>query len=159
MKKLLSQAFFITALSVLLGLGVNFGLIKQYLNGDFNYAFLSAEEYPSLSFITLAEAENLFSIQEALFIDSRNADSYREGRIFGAINIPYETEGDTRLLAEMSVPKEMTLVVYCDGSECQSSVGLAKRLNEEGFTDIRVFFGGWEEWLREGLPVKKGNDK
>jgi len=159
MKKLLTHIVFIIALSALLGFGTNVRLIKQFLGGEFQYGFISSEEYPSISFIMLPEAEGLFAMNEALFIDSRNAEAFKAGHIAGAINIPYEDESDTRLLVELSVPKEKTLVIYCDGSECQSSVGLSKFLHDQGFTDIRVFFGGWKEWQMEGLPMEIGDDK
>ena len=159
MKKLLTHILFIVALGALLGFGTNIRLIKQFLGGEFQYGFISSEEFPSVSFIMLPEAEGLFSMNEAQFIDSRNAEAFKAGHIAGAVNIPYEEKSDTSLLAELMIPKEMILVVYCDGSECQSSVGLSKFLHEKGFTDIRVFFGGWEEWQMEGLPIEISNDK
>ncbi|MGD2295118.1 MAG: rhodanese-like domain-containing protein [Candidatus Aminicenantes bacterium] len=158
MKKILSHTLLIFAVSLLLGFGMNVRLIKQYFRGEFQHGFISSEEYPSISFITLVEAEDLFSFNEALFIDSREEQAFQEGHIVGAVNIPYEDGGDTRLLAELSIPKEKPLVVYCDGSECQSSIALARRLHEEGFTAIKVFFGGWEEWLKQGLPITTRND-
>lgn len=159
MKKLLTHIGFIMAVSVLLGFGTNVRLIKQFLGGEFRYGFISSEEYPSISFIMLPEAEELFSMNETLFIDSRIADAFKAGHIYGAVNIPYDDKIDTIILDELSVPKEKSLVVYCDGSQCQSSVGLAKLLHDQGFTNIRVFFGGWKEWQMEGLPVEKDDDK
>lgn len=159
MKKLLTHIGFIMALSVLLGFGTNVRLIKQFLGGEFRYGFISSEEYPSISFIMLPEAEELFSMNETLFIDSRMADAFKAGHIYGAVNIPYDDKIDTIILDELSVSKEKSLVVYCDGSQCQSSVGLAKLLHDQGFTNIRVFFGGWKEWQMEGLPVEKDDDK
>ena len=47
-----------------------------------------------------------------------------------------------------------TIVVYCEGGDCQSSLALAKRLHDEGFKDIRVMTGGWEEWSRPACPRK-----
>ncbi len=159
MKKLLTHIGFIMALSVLLGFGTNIRLIKQFLGGEFQYGFISSEEYPSISFIMLPEAEELFSMNETLFIDSRIADAFKAGHIYGAVNIPFEDKMDTILLEELSVPKEKSLVVYCDGSQCQSSVALARLLHDQGFTNIRIFFGGWKEWQMEGLPVEKSDDK
>ena len=159
MKKLLSHILFIIILGVLLGFGTNFRLIKQFLGGEFQYGFISSEEYPSVSFIMLPEAEGLFSMNEAQFIDSRNAEAFKAGHIAGAVNIPFEEKSDMSLLAGLSIPKEKTLVLYCDGSECQSSVGLSRYLYEQGFADIRVFFGGWKEWQMEGLPIEISDDK
>ena len=159
MKKLLTHILLIIALGALLGFGTNVRLIKQFIGGEFQYSFISAEEYPSVSFIMLPEAEGLFSMNEAQFIDSRNAEAFKAGHIAGAVNIPYEEKSDTSLLAELSIPKVKTLVIYCDGSECQSSVGLSRFLQEQGFTDIRVFYGGWKEWQMEGLPIEISDDK
>ena len=159
MKKLLTHIMFIIALGVLLGFGTNFRLIKQFLGGEFQYSFISSEDFPSISFIMLPEAEGLFSMNESLFVDSRNAEAFKAGHIAGAVNIPYEETNDPLLLDEFLIPKEKTLVVYCDGSECQSSVGLSRLLHEQEFTDIRVFFGGWKEWQMEGLPIEIGDDK
>ncbi len=159
MKKLLAHIVFIIALSALLGFGTNVRLIKQFLGGEFQYGFISSDEYPSISFITLPEAESLFAMNESLFIDSRNEEAFKVGHIAGAVNIPYEDNIDTSLLIERTIPKEQTLVVYCDGSTCQSSVGLSRFLYDQGFTDIRVFFGGWKEWQMEGLPTERGDDK
>lgn len=158
-KKLLSHILFIAALAALLGFGTNVRLIKQFLGGEFQYGFISSDEYPNISFIMLPEAEELFRMSESLFIDSRNAAAFKAGRIYGAVNIPYEEKNDISLLAELSIPKEKTLVVYCDGSECQSSFGLSRLLHDQEFTDIKVFFGGWTEWQREGLPIETGDDK
>ena len=158
-KNFLTHILFILALSVLLGFGTNIRLIKQFLGGEFQYSFISSEEYPSISYIMLPEAEGLFSVNEALFIDTRNAEAFKAGHIAGAISIPFEKTSDMSILIELPVPKEKTLVLYCDGSECQSSLGLSIFLDERGFTDIRVFFGGWKEWEMEGLPIETGNDK
>jgi rhodanese-related sulfurtransferase len=159
LKNILTHLVFIIVLGVLLGFGTNVRLIKQFLGGEFQYGFISSEEYPSIAFIMLPEAEGLFSLNEARFIDSRNAEAYKSGHIAGAINIPYEEANEALLLDELSIPKENTLVVYCDGSECQSSVGLSRLLHDQGFFDIRIFFGGWKEWQMEGLPIETGDDK
>jgi len=57
------------------------------------------------------------------------------------------------------LPKERTFVVYCEGGSCQSSLLVARRLHDEGFKDIRVMTGGWEEWKKAGLPEERDDDK
>lgn len=157
LKKLIQQIVLIVALSSIIGLGVNFPLIKKYLQGEFRHSFLSSEEYPSITFITLPKAEELFSKGEALFIDSRTEEAFQEGHILGAMNIPFEEQKEGEALSLFFLSLEGSLVVYCDGSECKSSVELAKLLHEKGFKDIKVFFGGWIEWVKEGLPVSSEN--
>ncbi len=157
LKKLLAQCVFILVLGSIIGLGANFSLVRKYFQGEFRHAFLSKAQFPSIAFITLVESEELFGKGEALFVDSRSEDAFRDGHILGAINIPFAAHKEKELDFHL-LPQEITLVIYCDGSECQSSVGLAKALHRKGFSQIKVFFGGWEEWVKEGLPVSPGND-
>lgn len=158
LKKIFYRAVLILSLSSILGLATNFPLIRKYIQGEFRYGFLSLEKYPSITFISLAEAEDLFARRQALFIDSRTKEDFRAGHIMGAKNIPYEKDEDRKRVNLPPLPLEGAMVVYCDGSECQSSVELAKFLHKKGFKDIRVFFGGWVEWIREGLPVSSKYD-
>ena len=154
LKKILWQIFLILFLSCIIGAGVNFSLLKKYFKGEFAQSFITSSEYPHISIISLAEAEDLFSTKKALFIDSRDEAAYLSGHILGALNIPYEGKKAEPMLKAQGLSLQRTLVIYCDGSECQSSLYLAKLLHENGFKDIRVFFGGWQEWLGVGLPVK-----
>ena len=157
-KKLFQHAASIVILSFIIGFGVNFSLVKKYFQGEFRHAFMLSEEYPSIKFISLAEAEELFSKGEALFIDTRSEEDFQAGHIFGARNIPFVEHEEVKVLDVLPFPLDKTLVVYCDGSECQSSVELGKFLHKSDFRDIRVFFGGWVEWVREGLPVDSGTE-
>jgi len=157
-KKFLQQTASIVIFSFIIGFGVNFSLVKKYFRGEFRHAFILSEEYPSVKFISLAEAEDLFSKGEALFIDTRSEEDFKAGHIFGARNIPFEERDEEKVLNLLPSLLDKTLVLYCDGSECQSSVELAKFLHKHDFKDIRVFFGGWVEWVREGLPVDSGSE-
>jgi len=158
LKKMIQRMAFILLFSSIIGLGANTSLIKKFFNGEYQYGFFSLEEYSSIVFITLGEAEELFATGSALFIDSRAVEDFKEGHIFGAVNIPFVEKKKKEELNMEPYPLEGIYVVYCDANECQSSVELAKLLHEKGFLDIRVFFGGWEEWVREGLPVSKEDD-
>jgi len=152
-RKIIKEIILIFSVSVCVGLLVNISLINKYFEGEFSLSFLSAEEFPVVSYITLAEAESLFAMGQAVFVDTRSEESYRQGHIVGAVNIPFE-EFDPGVLENLSLPHDNPIVVYCDGSECQSSTNLAKHLAEEDYSDIRVFFGGWAEWKNSGLPIE-----
>jgi rhodanese-related sulfurtransferase len=157
LKKLLHDSVLILALGLALGFLTHLSLIKKYFHGEYRHAFFSKEDYPSITFIGLEEAEDLFSGGEALFIDSRDKKDFRKGHILGAVNIPF-VEHKEEALDLHSIPLKKTLVVYCDGSECQSSVALSKVLHKRGFAPIKVFFGGWLEWLKKGLPLEREDD-
>lgn len=152
-KKTGGRALFIIILSVFFGIGVNVSLVIKYAQGQFQKGFFTEEEKSSVTFISLPQAEEFFFTQKARFIDSRSREKFRKGHIPGALNIPYE-EADPASLRSISLPLGEVLVVYCDGEECRSSVHLAGRLRELGYSRVKVFFGGWKEWKEAGLPVE-----
>ncbi len=145
----------IIGLSVLLAVTTQFGLIKRFLKGEFRQAFISREEFPGLVFISLSEAENLWSAGEAVVVDSRSQEEYASGHIPGAISIPLieVKEGADYLFNRL--PPDRQIVVYCEGGGCQTSLALARILYARGYKNIKVFSGGWEEWLKAGLPVER----
>jgi rhodanese-related sulfurtransferase len=102
--------------------------------------------------ISLDEAKHLYDAG-ALFLDSRHAFDFRLGHIRGALSMPLP-EFDAHLGQLVSVPKEKSLVAYCDGADCNSSIELAGRLYDTGYTNVKIFFGGWQEWKGQNLPME-----
>ena len=155
--RVLRQALVLGALSVLVAAAVHFPLLKRFARGEFRESFFQASEYPGVRLITLEEGEDLWRTAQAAFVDARRADLYAEGRVPGARSVP-ASEAEKAFPADvLNLPRAGTLVVYCEGGDCQSSLLLAKRLHDEGFKDIRVMTGGWEAWKAAGLPEERGD--
>lgn len=150
--------FVILAVSAVIGTVSNLGLLKKFLKGEFRQAFLAKEQYPGLVFITLPEVEELWHSQAAAVVDSRSVSEFNQGHIPGAISVPLEeiNRGNYALLEKL--PPGRPLVIYCEGGDCLTSLNLARVLHQRGFGDLRVFSGGWDEWLAAGLPVAREND-
>lgn len=157
-KKLIAEIVFIIAVSALLGIGVQFPLVKKFIRGELKTGFLSPERYPGISFITRAEAEDLFVGKEAVFVDSRPTKEYSAGHILGAISFPEEEAEKKGLEGRFPYAFEQALVVYCHGGDCQQSLILAKILYDKGYRNLKIYQGGWEEWSGAGLPVDGKND-
>jgi rhodanese-related sulfurtransferase len=107
--------------------------------------------------VTLSQALRSFKSQEAIFLDCRLKEDFDSGHISGAVNLPWE-EFDQyypRLKSSLSQFKE--IIAYCDGTECELSLLLARELTELGYKNVKVFFGGWWEWTKAGLPLEKGS--
>jgi rhodanese-related sulfurtransferase len=109
---------------------------------------------PNMEMISIEQAKGAYESQSALFIDARHNFEYNMGHIHGAINIVLK-EIDTHRIRLEGIPKEKMLIVYCDGADCNSSVELAVKLMEWKFTNVKIFFGGWQEWKTNNLPVDK----
>lgn len=160
-KRLAREIGLIVVASILLGGVVNFSLVRRFFAGDFRQGFIDREKYAGLRFITLAEAADLFVGEQAVFIDSRTRADFASGHIPGALSLPLdEIKGAANVRqklnqAPVSLPPETTLVIYCEGEDCQTSIALAKLIHGQGFRDIRILMGGWAEWSAAGLPVEK----
>jgi rhodanese-related sulfurtransferase len=103
--------------------------------------------------ISAEEAKALFESGGATFIDSRYEFDFNLGRIKGAINIPLKDFAERKAVLS-GIARERIVVAYCDGADCNSSLELAAMLQAEGFTNVRVFFGGWREWVALQLPTE-----
>jgi rhodanese-related sulfurtransferase len=108
----------------------------------------------NIEMIPLAMAKDFFESNNVLFIDSRHEFDYQAGHIRGAVNVALKMF-DTHLTRLNKISKDKLLIVYCDGAECNSSIELAVKLMESGFTNVKVFFGGWQEWSSAKLPIEK----
>lgn len=156
-RRTIRQALAIAALSGIIAAVVHFPLIQRFARGEFRETFFVPAEFPGIRMITLAEAEDLWRTGEAAFVDARAKDLYARGHVPRALSASAKAAEASWPSFFERLPFEGALVVYCEGGDCQSSLALAKLLREKGFTDIRVFNGGWEEWEKAGLPGEKGD--
>jgi rhodanese-related sulfurtransferase len=156
-KRTVREAGLIVGLAVVLGLASNARLVVRFLKGDLEGGFLSAKAYPGIVHIGLAEAEDLFTSGNAVFVDARPAYEFRSGHVPGARNEPFAAADETSLSSLASIlGTGREIVVYCSGGDCLSSLGLARLLTARGVKTVRVFQGGWAEWRAAGLPAEEG---
>jgi rhodanese-related sulfurtransferase len=166
-RKTAREILLIIILSIVLGAAVNLPLLRRFAAGEFRQGFIDRREYAGIRFITLAETEDLFAqrtqgTEGLLFIDSRGRDDFAAGHIPGALSVPLEriqwsrkTAPGSEWAVTLDFPGAQTLVVYCEGGDCQTSVSLAKIIHDKGYKDIRIFTGGWAEWSAAGLPEER----
>jgi rhodanese-related sulfurtransferase len=85
-------------------------------------------------------------------VDVLSEESYKEGHIPGAINIPL---GNLESLAERYLDRKDTIVVYCGSYSCQASTKATKKLLEMGYENTLDFKAGKRGWQHAGLKLKK----
>ena len=124
---------------------------------------LNPEENPELkrkSSISLEEVLEGYLQGTALFVDARSDEEFEQGHLAGAIHLPAaETDLYLDRIFE-HLPFGMTIIIYCEGGECESSNVVYEFLALNGFSmdDLRIFQPGWEVLGGEesGLPVEQG---
>jgi rhodanese-related sulfurtransferase len=96
--------------------------------------------------ISKAELSGIVKGQNATIIDSRHKRDFESGHLPGAINVPVDSVGGDIGSRMGSIDKKRPLIVYCQSSACPFAGIVAKELQSLGYTDIRLYKGGWREW-------------
>jgi rhodanese-related sulfurtransferase len=87
-----------------------------------------------------------------LIVDVQPKGAYELGHIKGAINFPWASD----LKNAGDLPKDKTLILYCDCSHEEDSMDVAGQLKDKwGYTNIKLLEGGWSNWLKLGYPTEK----
>jgi rhodanese-related sulfurtransferase len=101
--------------------------------------------------VNTLEATQLINRQDALVVDVRNVDEFRNGHILNARNIPL-AQLESRL-ADLDRYKEKPVIVACESGGRSGSA--ASTLRKHGFAQVFNLSGGIAAWQQAGLPVEK----
>jgi rhodanese-related sulfurtransferase len=89
-----------------------------------------------------------------VLVDALSPISFAMSHLPGAINL---TPGWVDDRARRRIPDlDTEVVVYCESSDCDSSVAVANRLVELGYRNILHYAEGRREWEEAGLPLEGG---
>jgi rhodanese-related sulfurtransferase len=108
--------------------------------------------------IGLSEFRSAVEAKSALILDARPDAFFIQGHVPGALNLARDNFAHDyrRLSSVLKAPSDKPIIVYCSGGACHDSRLVANALLTLGFSNVRVFTGGWEAWSAAGLPVSRG---
>ncbi len=90
-------------------------------------AQIPAEDYPRL-----------------FVLDVRDAAQFAQEHVPGAVNIEWR-----QVFAQRTrLPRDRMIVVYCNTSSLAGQVAMALRI--DGFENVRLLYGGYNEWKARG---------
>lgn len=100
--------------------------------------------------VTVEELSRLIERGEAVALDVRGSVEFEMGHIKGARFMPLG------LVASRAseLPKDKLIVPYCACSAEQISARAVQELKKQGFENTGALVGGWDEWVKAGLPVE-----
>jgi rhodanese-related sulfurtransferase len=85
-------------------------------------------------------------------VDALGGDYYAQQHLPGAIAL---VDSDVDRLAPVLLPdKAAAIVTYCSNEACPNSQQVATRLANLGYTNVRKYREGIQDWVAAGLPVQ-----
>jgi rhodanese-related sulfurtransferase len=81
-------------------------------------------------------------------------DEYFKGEMIpGSRRVPLDHIG--REVSQELLPKDAEIVVYCGGPNCPQSTLAAQKLAEMGYSNVKAYEGGLEEWKKTGHRIER----
>ena len=106
-----------------------------------------------IKFITVEELLEMIENKEDFkLVEVLRENSYKEGHIPGAINIPVE---NLKAEAQKHFQKTDKIIVYCASYQCHASTNAARLLLEMGYKNVMDFKGGKKTWVDAGFEPEK----
>jgi rhodanese-related sulfurtransferase len=85
-------------------------------------------------------------------VETLPEDQFRQGHLPGAVHLPPER---VREQAGKVLPdRTAEIVVYCGSEQCNASDKAAAELERQGYTRVRRFVGGKQDWIDAGLALE-----
>ena len=89
-----------------------------------------------------------------MLVDALAPMVYAHSHLPGAINLP-PTAVDSYMVARRIPDRNTEIVVYCASPNCEDSIATGVQLQELGYTNVRHYPGGKNEWRDAGLPLER----
>lgn len=112
---------------------------------------------PSVRSVEPREAYGLLRNDFAILVDVREANEIASGMAEGAQWMPYTSKIETNSPEWnawiQALPKDKEIIFYCRSGR-RSGLAAAEIMAAKGFRASNM--GGFEDWEKAGLPVRKG---
>lgn len=106
-------------------------------------------------FIPVEQAVEEHQKKSSTFLDARSPSEYAQGHIPGARNFPFYEMDKYQDGALKGLDENSSIIVYCEGIGCELSFLLGRELHSAGYKNVRIFYGGYPEWVSSGQSIEK----
>jgi rhodanese-related sulfurtransferase len=104
--------------------------------------------------ITRDDLRTAIANGQVTLVDALPATYFEQQHLPGAVNL-YVEEASARA-SEVLPDKHAAIVTYCSNVSCPNSEGVARMLTRLGYTDVRKYREGIQDWVEAGLPTESG---
>ena len=104
--------------------------------------------------ITRDELRDAIDGGEVTVVDALPPSYYDQQHLPGALNLFVDEARDRA--SEVLPDKGAAIVAYCSNEACPNSEGVARVLTSLGYSNVRKYREGIQDWVEAGLPVENG---
>ena len=105
--------------------------------------------------ISRDELQAAIDAGEVTVVETLRAEHFAQGHLPGAIHLHFE---DVAELAPSLLPdRDAAIVTYCSNTSCRNSEAAANQLTKLGYTNVRKYAEGKQDWEAAGLPLVVGS--
>jgi len=79
---------------------------------------------------------------------------FEDAHLPGAINVPHDQVD--QLAPKLLPDKSAEIITYCASLPCPNSEIAAKRLMALGYTNVKEYREGKQDWFEAGFPLESG---
>jgi rhodanese-related sulfurtransferase len=102
--------------------------------------------------ITRDELKTAIEAGTVTVLDTLGGDYYAQQHLPGALAlVPSDAEAQAPALLP---DRNAAIVTYCSNPACSNSGQVADRLTTLGYTDVRKYREGIQDWVEAGLPIE-----
>src|SRR4051812_46950599 len=103
--------------------------------------------------ISDAELKAAIAKKSVTLLDANGTDSFKEGRIPGAIDFIAQ---EKQIAAMLPKNKDALIVAYCGNEYCPAYEAAATTAIKLGYTNVKHYAPGIDGWKKSGAEVEKG---
>ncbi|ACU70366.1 Rhodanese domain protein [Catenulispora acidiphila DSM 44928] len=105
--------------------------------------------------ITRDELQAAISAGHVTLLDALAGTYWQKQHLPGAI--PLHADHVEQVYRELLPDRNALIVTYCTNPACQNSQQVATKLETLGYTNVRKYREGIEDWAAAGLPLESGD--
>ncbi|MBB2912419.1 rhodanese-related sulfurtransferase [Streptosporangium becharense] len=88
-------------------------------------------------------------------VDALGGEYYKQQHLPGAVALVADEVAE-RAAEVLPGDRDAAIVTYCSNPACGNSEAVAQRLYRLGYTNVRKYREGIQDWVEAGLPVESG---
>lgn len=104
--------------------------------------------------ISRAELQAAIEASSVVPVDALPESYYAQQHLPGALNLVAD-EVEARA-ATLLPDKNAAIVTYCSNTACPNSGQVAAKLENLGYSNVRKYAEGIQDWVGAGLPTESG---